>query len=153
MSFMDIPTQGETLMELLTFLNLTMTICLTIGGIVAYRHGFARTANEVQERVIHALQSEIQTLHERIAALEKENTRLNYTITTICTSLKQRGVHVTVDGDIISIQGRFDDGYTYSTRIHDDKEAVVATPQEALSEQPSSIAPLSSPKLRRRRQA
>lgn len=138
------------MMEPLTLINLSMTICLIIGGIVAYRHGFARTANEVQERVIHALQSEIQALHDRIAVLEQENTRLNYTITTICTSLKQRGVHVTVDGDIISIHGRFDDGYTYNTRIHGDREAATAVPQEPPGEQQTRMSP---PKLRRRRQA
>ena len=134
------------MVEPLTILNLSMTLCLLIGGIVAYRHGFARTANEVQERVIHALQSEIQALHDRIAALEQENTRLNYTINTICTSLKQRGIHVTIDGDIISIHGRFDDGYTYNTRIHGDKEV---PSQEQLVEQQ---APPSSPRTRRRKQ-
>jgi cell division protein FtsB len=89
-----------------------------VGGIVAYRHGFTRTANEVQERVINALQSEIQALHDRIAALEKENTRLSYTLTTMCKALKQRGIHVTIDGDIVSIQDRFGTSYTYNTRIH-----------------------------------
>lgn len=138
------------MIEPLTLINLSMTICLIIGGIVAYRHGFARTANEVQERVIHALQSEIQALHDRIAVLEQENTRLNYTITTICTSLKQRGVHVTVDGDIISIHGRFDEGYTYNTRIHGNKEATTTPTQEAHNERQIR---LTSPKLRRRRQA
>lgn len=138
------------MIEPLTLINLFLTICLVIGGIVAYRYGFARTANEVQERVIYALQSEIQALHDRIAALEQENTRLNYTITTICTSLKQRGVHVTVDGDIISIHGRFDDDYTYNTRIHGDKEATPAMSQEPSNEQQTHV---SSPRLRRRRQA
>ncbi len=136
-------------MELLTLINLSMTICLIIGSVVAYRYGFARTANEVQERVIHALQSEIQTMHERIAALEHENTRLNYTITTICTSLKQRGVHVTIDGDIISIHGSFDEGYSYSTRIQSDKEAVAVPPEPADEQQ----ARLATPRVRRRRQA
>lgn len=139
----------RTRVELLTLINLSMTICLIIGSVVAYRYGFARTANEVQERVIHALQSEIQTMHERIAALEHENTRLNYTITTICTSLKQRGVHVTIDGDIISIHGHFDEGYSYSTRIQGDKEAVpVPVPAESTDEQQTR---LSTPKLRSRR--
>jgi len=105
-------------MEPLSLINLMITITLTIGGIAAYRHGFTRTANEVQDRVINALQHEIQSLHDRIAALEKENTRLSYTLTTMCMALKQRGVHVTIDGDIISIQDRFGESYTYNTRAH-----------------------------------
>ena len=104
-------------MEPLSLINLIITLCLMIGGVVAYRHGFTRTANEVQERVIHALQSEIQTLHDRIAALEKENTRLSYTLTTMCLALKQRGIHVTIDGDIVSIQDRFGTSHTYNTRV------------------------------------
>ncbi len=104
-------------MEPLSLINLIITLCLMVGGIAAYRHGFTRTANEVQERVINALQSEIQSLHDRIEALEKENTRLNYTLTTICSALKQRGIHVTIDGDIVSIQDRSGISHTYNTRI------------------------------------
>lgn len=104
-------------MESLSLLNLLITVCLVIGGIAAYRHGFTRTANEVQERVIHALQSEIQSLHDRIEALERENTRLNYIITTMCSALKQRGLHVTIDGDIVSIQDHRGDSYSYNARI------------------------------------
>lgn len=98
-------------------INIGMTIALLIGGFVAFRSGFTRTANEVQERVIHALQGEIQTLHDRITALEQENQHLHYTITTICTALKQRGIHITIDGDTISIQGRFSRDTSYRTRI------------------------------------
>ncbi len=105
-------------MEPLSLINLFMTVAITIGGIAAYRHGFARTASEVQERVINALQNEIRSLHDRIAALEKENTRLGYTLTTMCLALKQRGIHVTIDGDIVSIQDRFGESYTYNTRAH-----------------------------------
>ena len=109
-------------MEPLSLINLLFTLCLMIGGVVAYRQGFTRTANEVQARVINALQSEIQSLHDRIAALEKENTRLSYTLTTMCLALKQRGIHVTIDGDIVSIQDRFGESYTYNTRVHPTKE-------------------------------
>ncbi len=103
-------------MEPLSLINLVITLCLTVGAVAAYRHGFTRTANEVQERVIHALQSEIQTLHDRIGALEKENSRLGYTLTTMCQALKQRGIHVTIDGDIVSIQDHSGTSYTYNTR-------------------------------------
>ena len=104
-------------MESLSVLNLLITVGLVIGGIAAYRHGFTRTANEVQERVIHALQSEIQSLHDRIEALERENTRLNYVLSTMCSALKQRGLHVTIDGDIVSIQDHRGDSYSYNARI------------------------------------
>ncbi len=102
----------------LSLLNLLIAICLVIGGIMAYYHGFTRTANEVQERVINALQSEIQTLHDRIATLEQENVRLNYVVTTLCSALKQLGIHVTIDGDMISIHDHDGSGSFYHTRIY-----------------------------------
>jgi cell division protein FtsB len=105
-------------MAALSLINLIITIALIIGGVAAYRHGFTRTANEVQARVISALQSEIQALHDRIGALEKENTRLSYTLTTMCHALKQRGIHVTIDGDIVSIQDRSGKSFVYNTRVH-----------------------------------
>ena len=74
----------------LTILNLVATFGLIVGGLLAYHHGFARTATEVQERVIRLLQSEIGALQDRIDALEKENTRLSQVIMTIRAYAKQR---------------------------------------------------------------
>jgi len=106
----------------LTILNLAATFGLIIGGLLAYHHGFARTAAEVQERVIHLLQSEIGALQDRIDALEKENTRLSQVIMTIRTSLKRRGLHITIDGELVSIQDRA--GHlTQSARIHGSKDS------------------------------
>ena len=103
----------------LTVLNLVTTFGLIVGGVLAYHHGFARTANEVQERVIHLLQSEIGALQDRIDALEKENTRLSHVIMTIRTSLKRRGLHITIDGELVSIRDKT--GLTQSARIHGSK--------------------------------
>ena len=105
----------------LSILNLIVTLGLVIGGLLAYQHGFARTANEVQERVIHALQSEIGALQDRIVALEKENTRLSHVIMTIRSSLKRRGLHITIDGELVSIQDR-SGRLTQATRIHGSRE-------------------------------
>lgn len=86
-----------------TYLNLAIALAIVLGGAVAFRYSLNRTANEIQERVINALQSEIQTLQDRIVALEKDNTRLSQTIALIRTALKQRGMSVTIDGDLVSI--------------------------------------------------
>src|SRR5260370_33839416 len=99
------------MLEQLSIFSLFTTICLLIGGIVAERYGIARTANEVQELVINALQSEIAALHERIETLEKENTRLSQTISLICLALKQWGMHVTIDGNMISLHDTSGNSY------------------------------------------
>ncbi|GAC1568812.1 MAG: hypothetical protein NVS3B14_19600 [Ktedonobacteraceae bacterium] len=106
----------------LTILNLVATFGLIVGGLLAYHHGFARTASEVQERVIHLLQSEIGALQDRIGALEKENTRLSHVIMTIRASLKRRGLHISIDGELVSIQDQA--GHlTQSTRIQGGKNS------------------------------
>jgi len=103
----------------LSIFNLVLAIGTVIGGIMAYRHGFTRTANEVQERVIGALESELRALQNRLTELEKANTRLQQVIATICSALKQRGVAVTIEGDMVNIRDR---AGTHTERIHEDVE-------------------------------
>src|SRR5438128_6377287 len=100
----------------LSILNLVLAIATVIGGIMAYRHGFTRTANEVQERVIHALTSELEALTHRIESMEQENIRLHQIISTICSALKQRGIAVTIQGDMVNIS---DQSGTQTERIHE----------------------------------
>ena len=109
------------MLNFLSVLNLLITVSLVVGGMLAYHHGFARTVNEVQERVIRALQSEIGALQDRIVALEKENTRLSQVIMTIRTSLKRRGLHITIDGELVSIHDRAG-RVTHTSRISGGKD-------------------------------
>ncbi|MGH2480002.1 MAG: hypothetical protein ACRDHW_10145 [Ktedonobacteraceae bacterium] len=103
--------------DTLTILNLVLCIGLAIGGWAAFRHGFTRTANEVQERAINALESEINALKDRLGELEKENVRLTQVIATIRAALRRRGVLITIDGEIVSIRDR-SGKTTQATRIH-----------------------------------
>lgn len=89
--------------DMLTLFNMVITLGLIIGAIVAYRNGLARATDEIQSRVIMTLQSEIQALKDRLESLEKENTRLSQVIMTIRTALKRRGLHITIDGELVSI--------------------------------------------------
>lgn len=103
--------------DALSILNLALSIGLAIGGLAAFRHGFTRTANEVQERVIHALESEINALKDRLGELEQENARLTQVIVTIRTALRRRSIFITIDGEIVSIRDR-SGKLTQATRIH-----------------------------------
>jgi hypothetical protein len=104
------------MLNILSILNLVLCIGLAIGGLAAFRHGFARTANEVQERVINVLESEINALKDRLSELEKENARLTQIIATIRMAMKRRGLFVTVDGELVSIRDRAGK-FTQATRI------------------------------------
>ena len=103
--------------NILSICNLVFCIGLAVGGLAAFRHGFTRTANEVQERVINALESEINALKDRLGELEKENARLTQVIATIRTAMRRRGLFVSVDGELISIRDRAG-RFTQATRIH-----------------------------------
>ncbi len=105
---------------ILSVLNLVLCLGLAIGGLAAFRHGFTRTANEVQERVINALESEINALKDRLGELEKENARLTQVIATIRLAMRRRGLLVTIDGELVSIRDRAGK-FTQATRIQGSK--------------------------------
>lgn len=102
---------------LLTLLNLVMTIAVVLGGIFAFKVGMSKTASEIQERVISALRTEIQSLQDRISQLEKENTRLQQILGIIKSALKKRGLTITIDSDLVSIHDEKSGNTTQSSRI------------------------------------
>ncbi|MBV9688125.1 MAG: hypothetical protein JO202_00270, partial [Ktedonobacteraceae bacterium] len=85
---------GTTLYNIASIVSIVLALATLFGGIFAFRSGFVHTANQVQERVINALQSEIDAIRARMDDLERENTRLRHTIETICMALKTRGIVV-----------------------------------------------------------
>lgn len=106
--------------DALSILNLVLCVGLAIGGVAAFRHGFTRTANEVQERVINALESEINALKDRLGELERENARLTQVIAIMRASLRRRGIFVTIDGEMVSIRDRSGRN-TQATPIHSEQ--------------------------------
>ena len=106
----------------LSIFSILLTICGILGGIVAFRSGISRTANEVQERVINALESELAQLRQRLDDLKEENTRLKHTIETICAALKSRGLAVTIEGDMVSIHDG--SGSSTTTRIQESEQHI-----------------------------
>jgi FtsZ-binding cell division protein ZapB len=99
-------------------LYVTALLALTLGSIVAFKIGITKTANEVQERVINALNVEINTLKARIDDLERENSatreammilqrenwKLQQTLGIIKAALKKRGWSFTIDGDVVRVK-------------------------------------------------
>jgi cell division protein FtsB len=103
--------------QFLPYVSLAFFALISLGGVLAFRYSIAKTSSEIQERVIHALQSEIQTLRDRITAIEKENTRLLQIVGIIKAALKKRGVIVTIDGDLVSIHDEKSGDTTQTSRI------------------------------------
>lgn len=100
-------------------LNIALTLVTIIGGLLAYRSSITRAANEVQERVIAALETEIQTMRNKLEDMAMENTRLCLIIDTICAALRSRGIAISIDGDMVSIKDS--SGASTTTRIQEDQ--------------------------------
>lgn len=102
---------------ILSVISMLLTVCGILGGFWAFRNGMTKTANEVQERVIHALETEMQSMRQRLDDMKDENTRLRLIIETICAALKSYGMLITIDGDMVSIRD-ISSGGTTTARIH-----------------------------------
>src|SRR5579859_5232935 len=87
----------------LSIISILLTIGALLGGIWAFKSGISRTANEIQERVINALEADIELLRKRLDELKDENTHLRLVIETICTALKSRGLIIRIEDNLISI--------------------------------------------------
>jgi hypothetical protein len=100
--------------------NIILTLVTIIGGLLAYRSSIARAANEVQERVIAALDTELKTMRDKLDDMKIENTRLSLIIDTICAALRSRGMAVSIDGDMVSIKDS--SGSSTTTRIQEEQK-------------------------------
>ncbi|GCF11217.1 hypothetical protein [Dictyobacter arantiisoli] len=105
-------------MNVVSALNLLLTLAGIIGGIIAYRSGIARSANQIQERVINALEVEMNSMRCKLEDMKAENTRLCVLIDTICAALRKRGLAVSIDGDMVSISDGH--GQSTTTRIQEE---------------------------------
>lgn len=72
----------------------------------AVKNGVMKSANDAQTSAISAMQTEIQTLRERVDDAEKENIKLEQTISTICTALEKRGMVISIQGEMINIEDK-----------------------------------------------
>lgn len=106
---------------LINIVYLAIMLATIVGGIVSYRAAMHRTtreieknAGEVQERVINALKTEIDSLKDKVTELEKENTLHKQTLGLIKAALRRRGLSITIDGDLVTIEAN---GTSHTGRI------------------------------------
>ena len=90
--------------EILPYLSLFLTVCVAVGGALAYRQSYIKTAGEIQNRVIAALKEETEVLTKKIDHCEKEISRQSQIIETIQTALKAKGIDLTINGDTVVIE-------------------------------------------------
>lgn len=96
---------------ILTVATLIISLGALAGGIFAYRQGFAKTSDEIQNQVITALKnlnetqaSQIKQQAGQIKQCEKEIARLGRIVNGIRHLLRSRGIMISIHGDFIEVQ-------------------------------------------------
>lgn len=98
---------SNELLPFLTLLSLIISIGLIAGSFsYAFRNGRQTQLAKLQKENNDALQQRVTTLEGRAADLEKENIIQRHLIELITDALKKRGLIVTVDGEMITIEDR-----------------------------------------------
>ena len=92
-----------TLLSNASFLNTILIICAVVGGFFAFRNGKRSETVRIQKENNEALLTRIELLEKKISDLEKENHLQQHIIDTITSALKQRGMVITIDGDMVTI--------------------------------------------------
>lgn len=94
-------------MDLTNVLN-TLNVGIILFGAIGGLYAFARTRKNdtvnIQAETITALSQQVQAIKDKLDDLEKENTRLRQVIDTIQSALRQKGILVTIDGDMVIIE-------------------------------------------------
>lgn len=79
------------------------TLFITIGGIFAFRYGRTKMVEEVQDRVINALKTRVETLESQVESDAKELLRLRQIINTVRHALKRRGLLIEIEGEYVTL--------------------------------------------------
>lgn len=58
---------------------------------------------QIQDQTIEALQQQINAIKDKQDSLSRENEHLRYIIETISKSLKQKGILITIDGEMVTL--------------------------------------------------
>jgi len=111
----------------LNIIYLALLLTILVAGIFAFKHtmerikrDLAKEATELQERAMNAMRAEIETMKDKIIEVEKENLLLRQTMGLIKSALRKRGLSITIDGDLVTIESA--NGTSHTGRIHSGSE-------------------------------
>lgn len=97
-------------------LNVVLTAALVIGSFFAFRNGRYTQLAKFEKETNDALQRRIDVLEGKITDLEKQNAVHQHLIDTISSALKQKGIMITIDGDMVTILDKAGRQATYRKR-------------------------------------
>jgi len=96
--------EPQLIYTIVGIISATIGIIVLFGGFFVIKGSVGKTALETQASAIGALQTELTTLRSRSEDQHKEIIRLQHIINTICAALKDQGIVITINGELISIK-------------------------------------------------
>jgi len=90
--------------DILPVLQSILLLATLAGGVLVFRSTRRSSIMQIQNDTITALQQQIDALKDRQEALEKENEHLKYLSETTVAALKQKGIVITVEGEMVTIE-------------------------------------------------
>lgn len=90
--------------DFLPILSTILSVCAVAGGFFAFRRGRSKEAQQIEERVIAAQEKELKILRQKIEDLERDRNVQDRVISTIRHLLKEYGLHIVIDGDVVSVK-------------------------------------------------
>lgn len=94
------------LADFVPYINTILVVCLTVGGFFAFRNGRQAQLTRFQDATNKALKQRIEALEGKITDFEKENVIQRHIIDTITSALAQRGLIITINGDMVTISDK-----------------------------------------------
>jgi cell division protein FtsB len=98
------------LQQFATFFNVIFALATTVGAFLAFRHARSNANTQLQNDTIHILQAQIGALKDEMERMKQEmermkedNTHQKTIIETIQAALRQQGIHITINGEMITI--------------------------------------------------
>lgn len=102
------------IVQILTIFNLIFLVGGATGSFFAFKSARKAKTIEIQSQTIDALQQQIDAIKLKVEGLKEENTRQALIIEIIQSALKQKGIIVSIDGELVTFT--FADGSASSTR-------------------------------------
>lgn len=96
----------NSLFSLNGIINTFLLLCVMIGGFFAFRYGQKKSNVEGMKETILVLSGQVAAIKESLSMVEKENEHHKIIFETILLAMKQKGIIITVEGEMVTI----DDG-------------------------------------------
>lgn len=84
-------------------LQTLLAISAIVGALFVARNAKKAGIIQIQDQTIEALQQQINAIKDKQDSLSRENEHLRYIIETISKSLKQKGILITIDGEMVTL--------------------------------------------------